>query len=284
MGVAINLAEFAKQANSPAEAAAASASRRLRRDAVGDIRDVALWSLGLGAAARGATGLVNLMRRNISERASTGAPVEMQPSLPEEEEKIAATGDQYFGSPVTNKESLWFYYPGMLMGGLAAGYGGWKAVDRVLDKRRRQSVDDELETNRSKFRQALSGIASGKTAADHDPQAATLGQDLDRLFDGFEKAAGMFGDQTAGDVMGKGMGMYATYAIPSALLAGYAAYSAGVKRQRRALIEKALQRRERRRQSQQPAPLYVPAGLPRLPAAAPPVANALTAAEEEAVA
>jgi hypothetical protein len=245
-----------KEAQDPVTAAAAVSSKQLRSDAINDIAKIMLYGAGLGAAGRGAHGLYNLFRRNTTEPKNTGHGVEMPlPYTVEDEEKTAASGDSYFGSPVTQKESLWFYYPGMLLGGLAAGYGGWKGVDAVLDKRRKGEIEDELEGEKSKFRQALlksyDKPYSTKAAADEGEQLVKMGEDLDALFDTFQEK-----QATVGDMIGKGLGGYATYAIPTALLAGYAAYAAGKKRQRKAVIDKALKQRNRRRSMQQPAPLF----------------------------
>ncbi len=241
-----------KQANTPATAAAEVAALRLHSDASDDIGRTALWAFGLGGAARGGAGIYNLLRRNMVKRKPTAGFVDMP--IPYQEEKEASIGDSYFGSPVTDKSNLWYYPSTLAMGGLAAGYGGWKGVDMLLDSRRKGELDDELAAKRKKFRQALVGSydkpVTSKQAEDEDVEMTKLAADLDALFDSFQKAA------TFGDVVGKGAGMYTTYAIPTALLAGYAGYKTGSKRQRRVMLEKALLQRKRHRENEQPTPLY----------------------------
>ena len=91
----------------------------------------------------------------------------------------------------------------------------------------------------------------------HDSKQASeqpaLAQDLDNLFELFEKRAS---DHTWGDRMGQLAQGYTGYAIPSSLIAGYAAYSMGRKNQKRTILAKALKQRQRLRSQQQPLPIY----------------------------
>jgi hypothetical protein len=135
----------------------------------------------------------------------------------------------------------------MVLGSALSAYGGWKGVDSVLDKRRQQGVDSELEESRKQFRMALRG-ETAKQAADGEAPATDI---FENLFNQFEKVA------TAGDWLGKSVGTYATGASLAALLAGYQAYDYGVKNQRRTVLENAIKLRQAQRHASQPSPLYL---------------------------
>lgn len=246
-----------KKAQDPIEVIDRLATENLKQETMGDIGKTALMTLGLGSAARGGYGLLNLLRRNISPprvRPKVKPLPLPYPEEGEEEEKVAEEGgvatppggESWFDSPVTKKEGLWWRKPGMLLGGLAGAYGGWKLVDHIMDQRRQAEVEDEVSGAKSRFRDAmLSNYSSPiKQAADDEPNA------LDRLFDQFEKQA------TMGDTIGSTLGNYGMYAVPASLLAGYSAYNMARKRRRANVLKKALQRRERRRQQQSPAPIF----------------------------
>jgi hypothetical protein len=247
-----------KKAQDPIAVIDRLATENLKQESMGDIGKTALMSLGLGTAARGGYGLLNLLRRNISPLRvrSKVKPLPLPYPEEEEEEKIAAEGvmappggESWFDSPVTKKEGLWWRKPGMLLGGLAGAYGGWKLVDHIMDQRRQSEVEDEVSGAKQNFRGAMmSNFASPiKQASDNSDN---LGSDLDRVFDAFEKQA------TIGDTIGSTVGNYGMYAVPASLLAGYSAYNMARKRRRSNVLKKALQRRERRRQQQSPAPIF----------------------------
>lgn len=225
----------------------------LHQQALDDIKKVSLLGLGLGAAARGGTGIYNLLRRNLQPRKlhDSFVPVPV-PVRGEEEEEPKMALDSFMGQPISQKESVGYYLPGMMLGGLAATYGGWKGVDALLDARRQESVEAELEQQRAKFRRALLGQENKEAGDAESDELVKLSEDLDRLFDTLEEkqAAGL------ADYVSQGLQGYTTYALASAPLAAYAAYQVGKKNQRRSIIEKALKQRRRRRFMQQPTPLY----------------------------
>lgn len=258
-----------KQANDPVTAVQQIASQQVKSDALNDIGKVMLLSGGAGAGIRGLLGLQNLVRRNASAPARvTQGPAELPLPYPvdpepeeEEQVKLAEMGTVsglMAGNYATNKTGLPWYRPAMLMGGLAAGYGGWKAIDHVLDSRRKQDLESELEDSRSQFQKALlSQYDQPLTKHSGDTETEKLAADLDDLFDLFEQIAeksaeSTWADRLGGDVVGN----YGMYAGLSGLAAGYAAYKTGQKTNRSAVIAKALKRRERRNASLQPSELF----------------------------
>ncbi len=214
-----------------------------------------MFSLGLGASARGAMGLYNVLKRNMSTPPKTRSRVAVLP-LPVKAEKTASLGGFLRGDNATSKEGIPWYQPAMMLGGLASAYGGWKGIDAILNSRRKKDIDEDVERARQEFSRALLGEFSQpvkfKTAGDQQFAA-----DFDQLFDVFEKAAGMLDAVTpSDDTMGKIMGGYSYYALPAALIGGYAAYSAGKKRQRAKVLEDALKARAMRRHQQQPEEIF----------------------------
>ncbi len=163
--------------------------------------------------------------------------------------KRGSVADFLSGGSATTKAGIPWYGPAMLaagMGGLAAG---WKGVDSVLDHRRKRERGQELEAARQDFHDALmsqydkplAGVGPAKTAADAKPMEK-VGAELDRLFDQFEKAAA-----TLGDLGGQLTGGYGMYAGLAGLMTGALVYDKARKRQRRAILDKAMQRRDRRK-------------------------------------
>jgi len=147
----------------------------------------------------------------------------------------------------------------MLLGGLAGVYGGWKGVDSVLDKRRKSDSQAKLDAAKADFQKALlesyDGPVNFKVAG--DDQWAKIGQDLVRLHAELDKLAGLSDYLPSADTMGGVAGSYGGYyALPAALIAGYAAYGSGKRGQRRVALQKAIENRKRERERQQPSQIF----------------------------
>ncbi len=230
-----------------ANAVQQTSSSNLKGDALADVKHLALATLGVGAAGRGAVGLYNMFKRNTRKRRPTGGPTLALPYPVAE--KVGALSDFLGGANATTKAGIPWYGPAMLTAGVGGLAAGWKGVDHVLNKRRKRERDQELEGARQEFHDALmgqytkplGGTGPTKTAADAKPMAK-VGAALDALFDQFEKAA-----FSLGDAAGQGVGMYGMYAGGMGLLTGALVYDKARKRQRRAILEKAMQRRDRRK-------------------------------------
>lgn len=168
------------------------------------------------------------------------------------------TGSFLGGDAAVSKGGIPWYWPATMLGGLGALYGGWKGVDAVLDARRKKERTRELTDAQSAFHDALIGQFDApvklKTAA------ASLAADLDAAH------AGLFKVATLGDLAGQATGMYGTYAGLTALAAGIMAYQKARKRQRRSVLEAALNERERRNYLTAPPELAaVPEPVKQLP-------------------
>lgn len=167
------------------------------------------------------------------------------------------------GDAATTKSGIPWYGPAMLLGGLAGLAGGWKGMDTVIDQRRRREQEEELDAARQEFHDALLGqYAKPGAKQAGDDTMVKVGRVLDTLFD---KLAGAVTSDAPvpekraldlGNLAGQAAGGYGMYAGLSGLLTGAMIYDKMQKRSRRAILEKALQRRQRRRFMQQPTELY----------------------------
>jgi hypothetical protein len=151
------------------------------------------------------------------------------------------------GDMATTKAGIPWYGPAMMAAGIGGLGLGWKGVDHVLNKKRQRDREKELDLARQEFHDALLSqydkpLAGAppmpKQAA--DAGMAKVGAALDALYDQFEKAA------SASDIAGQALGGYGIYAGLTGLMTGALVYDKARKRQRRAIIEKAIQRRDRR--------------------------------------
>jgi hypothetical protein len=188
----------------------------------------------------GSTPSTRFQNRMTNQRARFGSPGDFN------KEGFASVPDS-----VTKKDSLWWYMPSMLAAGLGGGYGGWKVVDKIMDKRRQGEVQDELEAAQADYRAALESHL--KVGSDSE-----IGNALDALYAKMEKAS--FSLMPSANTKGTVGGMYASYAIPSALLGYLVVKNLTDKGSKRKTLQKAQQNRASKRQASRPAELYaVPA-------------------------
>lgn len=234
----------------------------LNREAMGNVGTLALASLGVGAGLRGAVGLYNVLKNNFGKPKRTRSGPALM-GLPYPVAKTAADAPGHFLPEVTQIKSLPWYGPAMMFGGLASLGAGWKGVDMLLKRRARKDREAQLSAARQQFHDALvsqydkpytAAGPVGKLAADRAESgapASALGVELDRLYAGVEKAAALWGT-IPDDLAGQSLGWYGMLGGGAAALTGAIVYDKLKKRQQRAILEKALLKRERRRFNQQP--------------------------------
>jgi len=231
--------------------------RVLRASAAKDLQNILLTGLGIGAGARGLYGLYNLAQRSGRgpEQPRTPGPLVLDYPIPTREEedelrpKLAADDESFWDSQ--SKTGIPWYLPGGLAAGAGGVYGGWKLMDMILDRRRNQEQEDDLEQARAEFRAALTG-GGPKLASDG---GNTLGHDLDRLYDMLQEKQAEFektSSSAVGDIWGKIKGGYGVYSGLTSLAAGLWMYNRAKKMQRRTLLEKAKKERERQRFERRP--------------------------------
>lgn len=213
----------------------------MQQDAKKDIARIMLLGLGTGAAVRGLAGLNNMLTDPAAKKPPRRVVEMPVPYLAEDEEKTAAN------EAATSKIGLNYYIPGMILGGLGAGYGGWKAIDLLLNNQRKKKTEEELEAAKKEYEQSLLG--SYKTASDNPVQA------LDRAFDLLTKQADLISEAFP-NLPGMASGLATTYSLAT-LPIGYMIINRMMKKNsNRAILNKALEERARRQAIVQPPQLY----------------------------
>lgn len=233
----------------------------LKQDAMGDVARIGGTALAVGAGARGLIGLIRMLRENSAAPKKTRSGPTMLPlPYPAAPKTASYLTDVLSGDLAGDKTGIPAYMPAAALAGVAGLGLGWKGIDSVLASQRKAEQDEEMEKARSEFHDALIGqykrpISThpglmGKKAEDASPAA-----DLDIAFDAFETA---FGKQSfdLSNLAGQAAGGYGVYAGLSGLLAGSLVYDKIQKRSRGAVLQKALQRRQRRQFAQSPTEIY----------------------------
>lgn len=212
-----------------------------------------------GAGLRGMVGL-NRMAKEVTPRPNK--TVDMEVPFPvvkkEEEEKLAesAVVDRFFDNlnfgpksepRATHNTGVPWYIPAMMLGLPAAGVAGWKGMDAVFDKQRKNRSQRKLDKAKEEYEEELLG--SYKQGSD------SAVDKLDKAFESFEKAAYLEIPGTE-NMSGQLKGLLATYA----LLSGPAAYmyvnDKMKKNSQKSILEKAVKERSRRAAQKQPLELY----------------------------
>jgi len=201
--------------------------------------------LALGAGLRGVEGIRNLVGRRMkddNEYDNNNAGRPEGPVFASVPYYAKESRDKH--AQVTKRRGLSWYMPGLLLGGGAGAYGGYKLMDMILDRRRRQEADDELEHAREEFSKALLGEPQDQKTGSAGSQADSF----DVLFDRLQKKANL------SDLWGTVKGIYGSYALLSSLLTGLYAYkkfSGGTD-----TLEEARKRRLREQYAERPSEVF----------------------------
>jgi hypothetical protein len=242
-------------------------SAGLRSEALGDIRNLFLTSLGAGLVGRGGVGLVNTLMRNRQRKQKTG-PTLLSMPYPAEPKIANWLTDGLAGDSASTKGGIPFYYPGMTAAGLAGIGLGWKGLDAVLEKRRKSEREQELGQARQQFHDALMsqytqpvktpGALINKSAAEQTTMTK-VGSALDKVWEKCSQALDTVTSKEAFDIpnaLGASAGAYGAYAGLTGLMSGAFIYDKMKKRSRGAILDKAMQRRRRREFMQRPTEIF----------------------------
>lgn len=236
---------------------------RLRDQAWDTAKRYGHVGLGLGAGAAGLYGLYHLLKRNAGQKKYRGGPPDLPLSYPvpakEDPETVAAPNFRIrtAADPAGAVQGGWastfggipWYYPaavGLPIAGMALG---WKGVDKLLQSARNKERESEVESAKQEFESALSSQYERPTSNRALSKAARLSQALDAIY---EKR----GNVDFGDLAGQLAGSYGVYALASGLGTGGLLYNYMRRRSEKAIMEKALKRREMQRFQQQPPEIY----------------------------
>jgi len=199
------------------------------REAFKTLAKTLLLAAGGGAAIRGLSGIRNIL--SSDPEPVPARTVDMPIIYGRKKEKVA---NAKLRSP--------YYIPGMLLGAPLAAYGGWKAIDAVLDRQRRLKTEEELEEAKKNYEQAV--LSSYKQGSELSSEEL-----LDEVFSNYKAASVQDWMDTA-----KGLGL--TYALATAPLGYMVVNSAMRKKSKRKILEKAMRERARMQAQKQPAELY----------------------------
>jgi len=174
------------------------------------------------------------------------------------------------GDEASSKGGIPWYGPAMLLGGLGGLGAGWAGMDKLLDVEQKRRRKTEMDEARQQFHDALMSQYSSPIAThpelnkkSADETMVKVGEALSGLFSSFQKALFEKAALDWENLAGKATGGYGMYAGLSGLLTGAYVYDKIQKRSRRAILEKALQKRQRRNSMQAPTEIYaVPEGVP----------------------
>lgn len=247
-----------------ANAIQSAAANQMQRDTLRKALHFVAAAGGIGMGVRGLAGLAGMLHSNRPKPMSAVSPIVLEVPVHngEEERKYAFDFGKFMkGDNAVTPAGIPWAMPAFVLGGGAAGYGGWKLMDSLLERRRKDELEGELDMARKDFHNALHAQAlGGAKAATAEP---TLNEKLDRLFDMTEKAANVF--EQPGHYAGVAAGMYGTIGGLATIGTALAVYNAMKKRQERSLVERAQKTRMRKLYEQQPLPIYTkPVRAPKL--------------------
>lgn len=217
----------------------------MRRKAYLTAAQLGLIGLGAGAAVRSAQGLGSLASRKKNKpSAHEPVPVEVPvlakaAALPLAGGNKVSTPDlwprtnySFDGQGAAKPSDIAWYYPLIAASLVGGAYAGHKGLDTMLDKRRQQSVDEDLAQAKSKYEKTLRASANTKLASSLEKLALSLGELL---------------------------GLYATGAlVTGAGAASYGYANAQANSKRKVLEDAAKARRQQLRGSRPPVMYAVP--------------------------
>jgi hypothetical protein len=208
---------------------------------------------GLGMGTRGIMGFKNLMRPRPAVDMQSSIPVNVPIHLPHEDD---------MDSQMMAKSAIDTYWE--MPAGVAAGagglYGGWKLMDWIMSKRRKQRMGSELDTAKRQYEQALkdqySSAMMSKTAA---APGATLDAVFDKVNDPEHQAAHLEKVAFLKSITGPidqaaklGTNAYLTALMAITGGAGLGAYSWTKSRSKAKALERAVNKRRQMRAAPQP--------------------------------
>jgi hypothetical protein len=222
---------------------AADLKARQTRELLNNLSKIGLLSAGGALAFRGTTGLMDMMSRRLDPPDETLSGQAVPVLVPKQKR---AADEPSFAK--TNPFTYGLMATGVGIGGAA---GAYKLLDSILEGRRRQEMKSQVGDAKREFERVL----RKQYSVHPDPEevrtprlklASDIGKMLDKIFDKFEKVALFEGPMQA----------YGSYAALSSLLAAYAMYKNTSKYSDEEALNKAINRRDRRRQMVQPVDLY----------------------------
>lgn len=201
---------------------------------------------GVGAGARGLVGLHNMFRKRPDVDPQSTIPETIPIVLPQQAQR-AKTANDVFGARPDGGLNYW-EYPTGLAAGAGGLMGGWKLMDWLMDKRRKASMQGELDRAKQEYQQVLQDDVNAASVS-----KAAAADTLDAVYDRVQTLEKQ-GNSLADLLHGSG-GLYLASLLAAGGLSGLGVYHR-VKSQQDA--EDANRRRRLTRTSPQPI-MAVPA-------------------------
>lgn len=238
-----------------------------RREALRHAGKALLFGVGVGAGAKGVSGLLGLLQRQSSPVGPEENRTVFDLPYPDREDKRASVfdglSDWLAGGSATTPDAVPWRNAAAITAGIGGAGLGWHAVDQTLDRIRASATDRDVAHARDEFHKALLSHYSDRGESEDEKAASSdvseLGVALDTLFDRYVAdgrpktvRAGDFGD-TTGRLFNE---YYAPVATVTGLAGLMAGWNAGSARSRRAMLQRAIERRARERYESTPPELY----------------------------
>lgn len=201
---------------------------------------------GVGVGARGLVGLQEMFRKRPGVDPQSTIPETIPIVLPQQAQRAKLAHD-VFGARPDGGVNYW-EYPTGLAAGAGGLMGGWKLMDWLMDKRRKASMQGELDRAQQEYQQALQDDVNAASVS-----KAASADTLDAVYDRVQTLEKQ-GDSLADLLHGSG-GLYLASLLAAGGLSGLGVYSR-VKSQQDA--EDANRRRRLTRTAPQPI-MAVPA-------------------------
>lgn len=193
--------------------------------------------IGLGLLGRGLVGAKDQALSAVKNPTRVGGLASVHvPARGRDEEEKRSEFDPlkwFKGDYAGDKTAVPWAIPATVAATVGGGMLGWGGLDKVLDRRRRLAVDQELNDAKREYEAAIMG-----------KQGSVLGAELDRLYDKiasfveFEKES-----SPASDAASQAAGLYLTMLLGTGALGAYGGYRLGRSGRSRKLLEEASRRR-----------------------------------------
>lgn len=227
-----------------------------------DAKKVALKTLGISAAAGGglaalryALGSKFVPSKDHSD--SNFVPNEVvtpHPIKRADADPVAYTKKLLTGEKATDVNAVPWAAPAAVTAGITATIGGYHAMNALANSRRKKHRQQGISDAKREFEDALMSQyqTPGQKAAGEKSAGTRLGECLDAIHSDLQE---MRKSADVSDTLGTGLGVYGALAAPVALGVGALVYDKSKKRQRRALLDKAVRERAISRSDASPVEL-----------------------------
>jgi hypothetical protein len=255
----INNALAGKQGSDDAllQAATQAVNSQVKQQALSNIMRATAGGLGLGAAAAGVGGLLQLRNKPLKYQNQSNfvsIPYPVQRKKQEEPPTKMAGGMSSFlaGDQAATPAGVPWHYPGLMAGGVGGALAGYSGVKSFLLSRKRKEQERELANAESAFQKSML-----------EQYDAPLKVALDALYD---KLVATNKLASLADALGQGVGLYGSLGLLTGAAGASVGYGLASRNRRRKVLNDAMRARMRQRFAQSPPEIVaVPTPVERIP-------------------